>query len=80
MHCQEEALSSDQSTNILDGEIGGFATEDTPRIEPEEEALRKTDGTFTMEVKSVKFLNRGSVTGDEYSWHMMELENGRLVA
>ena len=76
----EEAVSSDQSTSIPNGEIGGFATEDTPRIEPEEEALRKTDETFTMEVKSVKFLNRGSVTGNEYSWYMMELENGKLVA
>ena len=52
----EEAVSSDQSTSIPNGEIGGFATEDTPRIEPEEEALRKTDETFTMEVKSVEKL------------------------
>ncbi len=33
-----------------------------------------------MEVKYVKVVNRGSVTGEEYEWHMMELENGKIVA
>lgn len=76
----EEALSTDSSKVVPDGEIGGFATEDTLRINPEEDALRNTNGAFTMEVNYVDVINRGTVTGNEYEWHMMELENGKLVA
>lgn len=66
-------------TEVPDGEIGGYATKDLPRLETEEE-LRNADGYFTMEMTVVDLYNMGSVTGEEYYWNIVKLDNDRLVA
>lgn len=68
-----------QVTEVPDGEIGGYATEDLPRLETEEE-LRESDGYFTMEMTAVHLYNMGTVMGKENCWNVVKLDSGSLVA
>lgn len=66
-------------TEVPDGEVGGYAVKDLPRLETEEE-LRNADGYFTMEMTVVHLYNMGDVTGEEYCWNILQLDNDKLVA
>lgn len=71
--------SSDQVTDVPDGEVGGYATEDLPRLSSEEE-LRDSEGYFTMEMTAVHLYNMGTVRGEENDFNIVKLDNDRLVA
>lgn len=63
--------------NVPDGEVGGYATEDLPILETEEE-FRDCDGYFTVKVTSS--YNLGSVQGKKYNWKVLKLDNNKMVA
>lgn len=67
------------NTDVPDGEVGGYATEDLPILETEEE-LRECDGYFTMKMTPARLYNMGSVQGKKYSWRILKLDNDKLVA
>lgn len=68
--------------DVPDGEIGGYATDDTPRISTVEElvAVAQEGKTFTVETRAVKYLNYGTFVGENYEWRILKLNDGRAMA
>lgn len=64
---------------VPDGEVGGYATDDVPILETEEE-IRNCSGYFTMKMTSSRLYNRGTVEGKKYTWRVLKLDNDKLVA
>lgn len=69
----------DEVTEVPDGEVGGYATKDLPRLETEEE-IRNVKGYFTMEMTYIELYNMGTVEGMENTWNVVKVDNGRIVA
>lgn len=69
----------DEVTEVPDGEVGGFATKDLPRLKTEEE-IRNVKGYFTMEMTYIELYNMGTVEGMENTWNVVKVDNGRIVA
>lgn len=72
----------DGSKDVPDGEVGGYATEDTPCVSTVQElAVMAQEGkTFTIETSSGKYSNYGVLSGTDYDWHILELDDGRAIA
>lgn len=74
-------LPGEGNKNVKDGEVGGYATEDLPVLETEEE-IRDCDGYFTIKLKLKSFnsMNAVSVHEENYRYMLLELEDDKLLA
>lgn len=72
----------DSTEDVPDGEVGGYATEDTPRVSTTQEMVNmaQENKTFTVETSAVKYSNYGLLTGEEYEWRILKLDDGRAIA
>lgn len=72
----------DSTQDVPDGEVGGYATEDTPRVSTIEELviMAQKDKTFTIETSAVKYYNYGLLTGEEYEWRILTLDDDKAIA
>ncbi len=72
----------DNTQDVPDGEVGGYATKDTPRVSTIQEMVNmaQEDKTFTVETSAVKYSNYGLLTGEEYEWRILKLDDGRAIA
>ena len=72
----------DRTQDVPDGEVGGYATEDTPRVSTIQEMVNmaQENKTFTVETSAVKYSNYGLLTGKEYEWRILKLDDGGAIA
>lgn len=71
-----EAVVND-TKDVPDGEVGGYATDDTLRVSNVEElaAAVQEGKTFTVETSAVMYSNYGVFTGDNYDWRILKLDD-----
>ncbi len=67
---------------VPDGEVGGYATKDTPRVQTLEDLqlAAEKNQVFTVETNAVKYYNMGTFEGDNYEWRILELDDGSCFA
>lgn len=68
--------------DVPDGEVGGYATEDTPRVSTIQEmiAMAQENKTFTIETYAAYYYNYGLLTGKEYEWRILKLSDDKAIA
>lgn len=71
-----------EEKEVADGEVGGFATEDTPIVSTMEEISQMAqDGkVFTIETTRMKYTNYGVFQGGNYDWRILRLEGNYAIA
>jgi len=75
-------VMDNHTQEVPDGEVGGYATKDTPRVQTLED-LQLAAGqnqVFTVETNAVKYYNWGTFEGDNYEWRILELDDGSCFA
>ena len=73
------ALFEEEKVEIPEGEIGSYATDETPRVTCFDELATYENG-FTMEVNAVRLYNYGTISGETADWRMMRLDDDVMVA
>lgn len=74
-------LPGEGNKDVSDGEVGGYATDDLPVLETEEE-IRDCDGYFTIKMTLSEFYDMYTVPAqkENYEYKVIELENNKLLA
>ncbi len=72
----------DGSRDVPDGEVGGYATDDTPRASTMKDLveLAENNQTFTIETEATKYLNYGTFVGEDYEWRVLKLDDDVAMA
>lgn len=71
-----------EEKEVADGEVGGFATEDTPVVSTMEEIVQMAQEgkVFTIETTRTRYTNYGLFQGGNYEWRILCLEGDQAIA